>query len=125
MVKTINNGYEPFELDLPKKGWNCRSHVANLEYCIDQLSERQSIQDQKLVIGYYLGRGPGIKQMFHEIISEDEVIIRQGGRIKYQYLTLDDLLQRKKEIEEGIFEIKDGSILGFTEKYRRKMGWIK
>ena len=115
-------------IELPKGRWYVSSHLDNIDYCLD-LIKRYSTKIVNPVIGYIVARSLGTFQMDHSILPLEEAKELQeyynSRNIKYRYLTLDQLLEKKKNVDDGIYEVDNKQIIGFSEEYRRKMGWIK
>ena len=124
MMSTINKSKNEsgFRLKLPEQHWSCTSHLVNLDYCIEGLKNTiNNHPNLDYVIGFYLWRGQGTRQKYHEIIPTHLIPTKQN----YRTLTLDELLEKRRNVDQGMYEIENNKILGFSEEYRRKMGWLK
>jgi len=127
VAKIIHTNLEA-EIDLPNRPY-IFSHVQNIEYCIGILTTNLGIVEDP-VIGYLLATSLSTIEMGHQILPKNEAQnLRKEYRkqnLRYEFTTLDQLLEEKKKIEINIYRIGiNGRIIGFTEDYRRKMGWVK
>jgi hypothetical protein len=115
-----NNG---IPVDLPIRKVSVIAHVKNLDYCISELSK---YHDSEWVLGYVSQKSIGTIEVNHRVLPKTRAEELKSERTFFKYYTLDTLLQRQAMIQEGNLKVDDnGLVLGFSEGYRRKMGWIK
>lgn len=101
----------------PIEGWTF-SHVRNIEYAIDLL-KKSSATVHNPVIGYYLVRGWGTRDMYHQIIPKEEAerLKKEAGDFRYE--TLESLLKEMSEIKKHKYRIEKGLIVGLNPSYSK------
>ena len=110
-------------VDLPIREVSVIAHVKNLDYCISELGK---YPDPEHVLGYVSQKSIGSIEVNHRILPKTRAEELKSERTFFKYYTLDALLQRQAMIQEGNLKVDEsGLILGFSEEYRRKMGWIQ
>jgi len=115
-----NSATQSIPLKLPRRSWSLQSHTKNIDYSIEQLRQ----YGINRVIGYYLIKGSGVRETDHKLIPLDVAKELEKSSSRFQYVTLNTLLENKKHIESGRYKInEDGSILGFSDSYRKKKGF--
>lgn len=93
------------------------SHIRNIEYAVSLLQKLSQKIDNP-VIGYYLVKGWGTRDMYHRVLPQeeaDQLVVKNNS---FQYRTLPDLLGEMSEIKNGKYVVnKDGLIVGLNPRY--------
>jgi len=118
MVKDLGQktDSEYVELNLPRQNWSTLSHKDNIDYCIREL-RKASGTGHKKVIGYTIKRGWGTRESNHMIISKSYAETQRKNRKRFDYFTLQDLLQEKESIKQGKYKMDKGLIIGLNPGY--------
>ncbi len=101
------------ELPVPKRP--ILSDTRNIEYAINTIIDYQRRYSVPIAITYKLMRGWGTKEKFYKLFPKDAAIQRAKERTDEEYITLDILLKRKRDVEEGKLCKEGTRILGLSE----------
>ena len=85
-------------LDLPKR-FSVMSFLNNINYCI-RMIEKYSRTIKDPVIGYINAKTQGTIEINHLILPRSLVKEKKRINPNFEYFTLEELLDRKKEIKE-------------------------
>lgn len=103
---------EKIMLNLPIKMFSLLTHVENIEYV---LKEIESYSIDKPVVGYYLRKCLSVRQKYHQLMPQEVAESIKKEDRTFNYITLDKLLERKKEIAEGKYKTQNGLVIGFKK----------
>ena len=107
---------DSFDIQLPQP-WSLLSHVDNVDYAITRLRSCLETLGPDYVIGYHLAKGPGIRELFHRLMTkQDAELQKQIWGDSFCVKTLEDLLRRKRDIDFGVFELHDGHIVWYADR---------
>lgn len=103
---------EAVPLVLPKRKFSLLSHLANIDYCIEQI--RSMHNDRKdIVVGYTLARSIGTIEVNYILINKERADELKRRDRNLRYFTLDDLLREKKAYQEGKYKVdEEGYFVG-------------
>ena len=101
-------------VDLPIKGSSILSSSQNMDYAIADIKRYQESHQREVAVSYKLVRGFGVREKYHKLFFKDVAKQRKKDKIDDGYVTLDMLLERKKEIEEGKFKSGGDKIIGLN-----------
>lgn len=116
MMSTKSNQGIKYEIhiELPVKQFSETSHLKNIEYCIKKIEEH-SKNCNIPVIGYHILRALGTRHIDHKIIPKNTAEELKKDNQQFDYITLDDLLKVKKEIDKGKYKLHNGLIIGYNK----------
>ena len=118
MGKNLRQKEEPkrFPIDLPIKRSSACCHIDNMDYCIRQLSG-YSTQIDDPVVGYILTRGWGAREAHYTILSKENAECLKKTHPQFDYITLDDFVRKREEIEKGKYIVHNGLIVDLNPSY--------
>jgi len=110
------------EIKLPESSSSILSHKRNIIYCIKKINNeiKNNQFNKEFVIGYTLQRALGLKEVNYQLLTKEEAEGLKRENNSFGYLTLDELLVRKKEIDEGKYILDDGLIIDFNPVYKKR-----
>lgn len=104
-------------VDLPIKGHPILSDSQNINHALTEIMRYQKLYQKQVAISYKLFRGLGVREKFYKLFFQDVAMQRKKDKVDDGYITLDILLERKTEIEEGKFKIEGTRIVGLNQVY--------
>lgn len=106
---------ENIAVEWPVKGWTF-AHVKNVEYALELLRKCARIT-RNPVVGFFLMRGFGTRDMYHRVLSKSEAERLRGEDDSFAYETIHSLLKAKNDIEHGVYRVRNGLIVGLNPDY--------
>lgn len=103
-------------IELPINGVSLLSHLENINYAIEQI--RAYIGNHP-VVGYFKMRCLGTKEILHQVVPKEIAETMKIEDKNFNYVTIEQLLKRKKEIEAGKYQLTNGLIIGLDPCYSR------
>ena len=98
-------------LDLPRRRFSVLSHLDNIDYCIEKIESHPSTDGSRYVVGYNRERALGTRQVDYRLLSEQYAQRVKIQNPNFDYITLDDLLKMKEEINRGRYKIRNGLVI--------------
>ena len=115
MTTKTAQGKEKVMLDLPIKRSSLLSHLDNMDYTLEQI---QAYDGDKPVVGYFMRRALGVRERFHQILPQEVAEGLKKEDKSFAYITLDKLLERRREIEAGKYKMQDGLVIALNPSYK-------
>lgn len=118
MVKDLKQKIrsESVRIDLPIKRFSALSHMDNINYCMGQI-RNYSGNGSNPVVGYVLERGWGTREALHRILPKKDAEDLKKSKPKFDYITLEDFLKEKTDIEKGKYIVRKGLIINYNPSY--------
>lgn len=101
-------------IDLPIQRFSLLSHVDNIDYAIEQI---EAYCGHNPVVGYFKMRSLGTKEILHQVLPKEVAENMKREDENFDYITLDKLLERKREIEVGKYKLHEGLIVGLNQAH--------
>ncbi len=95
-----------YAVDLPMKRFSVLSHQKNIDFAIEQIKRYAGD-----VIGYFRMRGLGTRETLHQVLTNEAAERLKHQNPEFDYVTLDDLLRKRKDISEGKYVLDNGLII--------------
>ncbi len=118
MVKDLKQKLrsESVRIDLPIKRFSALSHLDNIDYCIEQI-KNCSGNGSNSVVGYILEMGWGTREALHRILPKKDAEDLKKSNSRFDYITLEDFLKEKVDIEKGKYIVRKGLIINYNPFY--------
>ncbi|MBI2671887.1 hypothetical protein HYX16_03055 [Candidatus Woesearchaeota archaeon] len=65
----------------------------------------------KPVLGYSLARSIGTIHTFYRVMSQENAEELKKTNLRFRYITLDDLVRKKREITKGKYILNDSGLI--------------
>ena len=110
-----DSNLEGLLIDLPRKGRSLLSHVDNLNYGITQIKGYSGTDP---VIGCFRMRSLGTREILHQVLPREHAEkLKQEYGNRFEYFTLNKLVQKREDIEKGKYKVREGLIVGLNPAY--------
>ena len=104
--RTLNSD----RFSLPYPNFSESAHLSNIEYCINFLLNYEE-KSSKPVLGYSLARSIGTIHTFYRLMSQESAEELKKTNPRFIYITLDDLVSKKREIIKGKYILNDSGLI--------------